>query len=181
MGHLTPCPPQKARRTSPEEWSTPGLWSVCLGMLMRGLFSFTCLQYLPPIEGTSLVAWDPTRFYRHPCRHGLNKKVLLRERKRHTDRGVSSTTRSGVTPPARFDRGGGYLRWGTSQPGPTGGGYPRWGTPLAGPGWGTPPPPAPGRGTPPPPAPGRDTPPSVNRQTDTCQNITFPSYYVRGR
>ena len=31
----------------------------------------------------------------------LNKKVLLRERKRHTDRGVSSTTRDGVPPPPR--------------------------------------------------------------------------------
>ena len=28
----------------------------------------------------------------------INKKVLLRERKRHTDRGVSSTTRGGVSP-----------------------------------------------------------------------------------
>ena len=39
-----------------------------------------------------------------------NKKVLLRERKRHTDRGVSSTpsvTQGGVPPPlARSDRGG---------------------------------------------------------------------------
>ena len=48
-----------------------------------------------------------------------NKKVFLCERKRHTDRGVSSTpsvNRSGVpplsgTPPARSDRG--YLRLGT--------------------------------------------------------------------
>ena len=56
-----------------------------------------------------------------PC---FNKKVLLRERKRHTDRGVSSTTRWGTPlaksdwgvpkvgypplgyPPARSDRGG---------------------------------------------------------------------------
>ena len=54
-----------------------------------------------------------------------NKKVLLRERKRHTDRGVSSTTRGGVPPPpvgfplARSD-------WGV----------PKVGHPLAG---GTPP------------------------------------------
>ena len=65
-----------------------------------------------------------------------DKKVLLRERKRHTDRGVSSTpsvTRGGVPPwqgypLARSD--GGYLRWGTPRPG----GVP----PPAGPGWGTP-------------------------------------------
>ena len=30
----------------------------------------------------------------------LNKNVLLRERKRHTDRGVSSTNEVGYTPPA---------------------------------------------------------------------------------
>ena len=53
-----------------------------------------------------------------------NKKVLLHERKRHTDHGVSSTpsrvTQGRVplgkgTPLARSDRG--YLRWGTPQPG----------------------------------------------------------------
>ena len=42
--------------------------------------------------------------------HVANKKVLLRERKRHTDCGVSSTTRGGVlsrwgAPPARSDGG----------------------------------------------------------------------------
>ena len=49
-----------------------------------------------------------------------NKKVLLRERKRHTDRDVSSTTRGRVPsslPPL---------------PGLTGRGYPRWGYPLSG-------------------------------------------------
>ena len=80
---------------------------------------------------------------------------------------------------------------------------PSWGVP---PGQGTPParvPPQsgypPGQGTPPA-GPGRVPPlaapwhsgkcckalwdtgtPPVDRQTDTCQNITFPSYYVRGR
>ena len=88
-----------------------------------------------------------------------NKKVLLRERKRHTDRSVSSTPsvilyEVGYPPPARSNVGGGvYLRWGTPLPGATGGGgvvpkvgyppigvtsvrsgwggggYPRWGTP----------------------------------------------------
>ena len=79
----------------------------------------------------------------------LNKKVLLRESKRHTDRGVSSTpsvTRGGVPPPARSDGGGGVPHLapqarsdegGTPQQGypparsDGGGGYLRWGT-LAG-------------------------------------------------
>ena len=85
-----------------------------------------------------------------------NKKVLLRECKRHTDHGVSSTTRHGVPlpgqvrwkggvpeveyPPARSDWGGGvYLRWGTPRSGypPPGltGGYSRWGTPQPGYPW----------------------------------------------
>ena len=55
------------------------------------------------------------------CVFTKNKKVLLRERKRHTDRGVSSTTRWGTplprvgVPPTRSD--GGYLRWGTPRHG----------------------------------------------------------------
>ena len=54
----------------------------------------------------------------------------------------------------------GYPPWARSDGGR---GYPRWGTPPAGPGWGT--------------------PPLVwtDRRTDASQNITFPSYYVRGR
>ena len=53
-----------------------------------------------------------------------NKKVLLRERKRLTDRGVSSTTRWDTPPPSEYPpsqvwRVGGYQRWGT----------PHWGTP----------------------------------------------------
>ena len=66
----------------------------------------------------------------------VNKKVLLRERKRHTDRGISSTpsvSQSGVpppgrgTPPARSDRGEG--NWGGVPPSQV-----RWGggTPLVG-------------------------------------------------
>ena len=73
----------------------------------------------------------------------MNKKVLLRERKRHTDRGVSSTPsvilyEEGYPPPRSGLTGGGeYPRWGTPvrinppQPGLTGG-YPRWGTPRHG-------------------------------------------------
>ena len=112
-----------------------------------------------------------------------NKKVLLRERKRHTDRGVSSTpsvTRGGVVPlpPARSEGGtqdGVLPRPGLPGGGGTQGGVPPWTWPgyplsdLAG---------VPPRldlaGVPPP-------PPGVDRQTDTCQNITFPSYYVHGR
>ena len=155
-----------------------------------------------------------------------HKKVLLRERKRHTDCGVSSTTWGGVSrwgePPNQVQWRGTWDRvpphWGTPQPGLVGGRYPRWGTPSQVqwrryPRWGTPQlgyPPArsnggyprwgtpqqgvpPRRGTPqldlagvPPlmPGPGWGTPPptlGVDRQTDTCQNITFPSYYVRSR
>ena len=89
----------------------------------------------------------------------LNKKVLLRERKRHTDRGVSSTlsvSRGGVSPLAGVPpsqvwwRGGIWhgVRPGRGTPGPglmgegvpevgyppaqVWQGYPRWGTPLAG-------------------------------------------------
>ena len=83
-------------------------------------------------------------FYHFPL-NPLKYKKVLRERKRHTDRGVSITTRWGTprqgTPPARSD-----------------GGYSRWGTPC----WGTP-----GRGTPPP-GSTVGVPPSlgVDRQTD---------------
>ena len=79
-----------------------------------------------------------------------NKKVLLRERKRHTNRGVSSTPavirgedppppRPGLMggggvlpkvgyPPARSD--GAVPKVGSPREGLTGGGYPRWGTPI---------------------------------------------------
>ena len=162
----------------------------------------------------------------------LNKKVLLLERNRYTDRGVSSTTRGGIPPPHRGTppwpgptgviQGGvhpvgvpsarsnqGYPKWGTpklgypparSDRGGTRWGYPKSGYPWPGltgryPMWGTP-----RRGTPlarsdgGPPAGVRPCltlqgyppwtwpgyPLGVDRQTDTCQNITFPSYYVRG-
>ena len=72
----------------------------------------------------------------------LNKKVLLRERKRHTDRGVSSTPsvilyEVGYPPPIGVPPGKvrwgvpkvGYPHRGTPQPGLTGGG----GTPRLGP------------------------------------------------
>ena len=75
-----------------------------------------------------------------PCPRPINaknKKVLVRELKRQTDRSVSSTpsvTQGGLppagVPPARSDRGvspQGYSPW----PGLTGG-YPRWGTPWPG-------------------------------------------------
>ena len=193
----------------------------------------------------------------HLMKKDENKKVFLRERKRHTDRGVSSTTEVGCPPlsgypppPARSD--GGYPRWGTPlsgyplarSEGGTWGGVPpigvppgqvRWGVPKVGyphqvplarshrgvpkvgyplirggtPCWGTPhqgTPLArsdggvPEVGYPPvgyPPAPPRPGlwgtrggvppqsgyPPQVwtDRRADTSQNITFPSYYVRGR
>ena len=112
---------------------------------------------------------------------------VLHPRWRGSD-GEGGGTRGGV-PPSR----------GYPQPGPTGG-YPRWGTPWQGwpPGqvwWGVPKvvPPWPGPrgawgGYPPARSdgglPDRGTPPRCGQTewwTDTCQNITFPSYYVRGR
>ena len=75
--------------------------------------------------------WPELRVVVMKCDRVMNKKVLLRERKRHTDRGVSSTPPEVGYPPAGYPR-----------PGPTGG-YPSWGMPRqgyppAGPGWGTP-------------------------------------------
>ena len=75
-----------------------------------------------------------------------NKKVLLCERKRHTDCRLSSTpsvNQSGV-PPIRVSPLG-YPHVGV----PPHRAYPPQGTPLAGPGSGTPPPAEPGSGTPP--------------------------------
>ena len=88
-------------------------------------------------------------------------------------------------PPARSD--GGYLRWGMPLAGPG------WGTPLARsnrgegwyPRWGTLPQLDLAGVTPPPhlDLAGVNPLPWVwtDRWTDTSQNITFPSYYVRGR
>ena len=70
--------------------------------------------------------------------------------------------------------------------------YPIWTWPAyppSGPGWGTPclglawvtPNIWTWSGYPPPPIWNWPGYPSVDKQTDTCQNITFPSYYVRGR
>ena len=133
-----------------------------------------------------------------------NKKVLLGERKRHTDSSVSSTpsvTRSGVPPPsrgttpARSDVGG-YLRW-SFPPARSDGGYPRWSTPPhrsdgGYPRWGTPQQGTPQKGThgqvwwgvpeldlawvppPPPYGPGRGTP--LPHRCEQTENITFPHY-----
>ena len=108
-----------------------------------------------------------------------NKKVLLRERKRYTDRGVSSTTRDGGwgVPPGQVWQvgtlGGVPPRVRVPSPSQVWWGIPKVGYQLS-------------RHPPPPPAgPGRGTPPGVDRQnhrrTDTCQNITFPrTTYVDG-
>ena len=119
--------------------------------------------------------------------YNYNKKVLLRERKRHTARRVLSTPSVVLPgyPPPRPDLAGG-------------GGVSDQGTPPAGyppsPPWldlaGYPPPlvSAPWHSgkcckalwdmrTPPPPPVDRQ----IDGRTDACQNITFPSYYVRGR
>ena len=111
-----------------------------------------------------------------------NKKVLLRERKRHTARRVVSTPSVVLPgyppPPPPPGGGGGGTR--TSVPPPPGG-YPDLGTP---------PPPGGGPGTPPgclmafwemlQSIMGYGYPPPCG-QTNTCENSTFPSYYVRGR
>ena len=102
-----------------------------------------------------------------------HKKVLLRERKRHTDRRVASTryadpagggggyTPDGHPPAEGIPQVGAPLLGGYPRQEPhCRGGYPRrephcldlgWGTPPPGPGWGTPPLPGPGMGYPPPP------------------------------
>ena len=165
-----------------------------------------------------------------------NKKVLLRERKRHTARRVVSTP--SVVLPGYPPQGGGGTRSGTPPPGgvrypplggvpgqvpggypvrypPPGVRYPPWGGYLGGVQSGTrggtqsgtpqggypvrsPPGGYPVRYPPPPPLPhgilgnvakhyGIWVPPPLwtdrwmDGRTDACQNITFPSYYVRGR
>ena len=158
----------------------------------------------------------------------MNKKVLLRERKRHTARRVVSTSfvvLTGYPPlaghPTCPDLAGGVPCWGQDGEVPCWGstlpGYPlaghppilTWGVPCQGvPPGRVPPGRVPsldvcpmafwemlqsimGYGYPPSVCPmafwemlqsivGYGYPP-VDRQTDTCQNITFPSYYVRGR
>ena len=124
-----------------------------------------------------------------------NKKVLLRERKRHTARRVVSTP--SVVLPGYPPRGG-YPDLGTppggtqiwvppSPPGgsrypPGGSGYPLGGSGYPPRGGGTRtwvPPGGVGPGTPRGGYPDLGTPPCG--QTNTCENSTFPSYYVRGR
>ena len=133
-----------------------------------------CNTNLHPMSDCYFVVYGKNRF---------NKKVLLRERKRHTARRVVTTpfvVLTGYPPPPA-------------------------GYPLP-PGWtwqGTPPPRLDLAGYPPPAGPGRVPPPRclphgilgnvanhygiwvpplwTDRRTDTCQNITFPSYYVRRR
>ena len=127
-----------------------------------------------------------------------NKKVLLRERKRHTARRVASTPYVVLTgyPPTRVPPGRVPPSWVPPQEVPPPARYPPAGYP---PSWVPPP----WQGTPPA-GPGRVPPPSgcpmafwemlqsimgygyppcgqTDGRTDTCQNITFPSYYVRGR
>ena len=246
------------------------LWGFCATLVYCG-FSI-CNRQSKQSRNPSI--WTKVQLQikncdRAPGKHSNNKKVLLRERKRHTDRGVSSTpsltwgevplqpgsigggTRGRILPRhgtllARSNGGPptagttpcqvwwGHLRWGTSPgrgttqqgypPGQVWWGYPRWGTPQQGypltrsnggcPRWGAPsqvwqgvpkvgyapagvpPRPGPMGGTqsgvtplsdlaevPLPSGPGRGTLPKVwtDRWTNTCQNITFPSYYVRGR
>ena len=103
------------------------------------------------------VIWHLLEVYSLQCRRkSVHKKVLLRERKRHTARRIASARYADLSP----DGGGGYpiQTWDGVPP-------PRldlgWGTPLCKPGTGPPPPfrpgmrypPLAGRGTNPPPPP----------------------------
>ena len=105
--------------------------------------------------------------------HFKNKKVLLRERKRHTDRGVSSTqsvTRGGV-PPIRVPPSQVWQR-GVPEVGYPSVGVPHQGTPSH-------------QGTPQLDLAGVP-PPGVDRQTDGWMDRhvskhDLPSYYVCGR
>ena len=133
----------------------------------------------------------------------VNKKVLLRERKRHTARCVANTRHvvlTGYPPP-----GGGVPGQVPSPPGgypdppgvpgqvpPPGGVWvpPPGGYPARYPPGGSPfrYPPRGGPGTPrgvpsqvPPRGGTRTLPLPPCGQTNTCENSTFPSYYVRGR
>ena len=117
-------------------------------------------------------------------KQNINKKVLLRERKRHTVRCVASARRKGGTYLGRgegvsnLDEGRGtYLAWGE--------GYLLWGTPhpdLAGGGVptldGGEVPTLDGGGVP---TLGNPSPPGVDRQTPMKTVPSRPSYYVRGR
>ena len=119
-----------------------------------------------------------------------NKTVLLCERKRHTTRRVASTRFAGTVGggyPNRARspaRGRGIHSWGE-------GGTPARGVPQLGYPHGQPdgvPPPASWMGYPPPRPGGRGTPPAswdgvppLNVNRHTCENSTFPPYYVRGR
>ena len=139
-----------------------------------------------------------------------NKKVLLRERKRHTARRVASTPYVILTgyPPGRVPPRQGTPQQGTPRQGTPRAGYPPGrvppgrvsparvppcqGTPWQGtPQAGYPPSTPPGY---PPGCPmafwemlqsimGYGYPPcgQTDGRTDACQNITFPSYYIRGR
>ena len=140
----------------------------------------------------------------------MNKKVLLYERKRHTARRVVSTPSVVLTgyPPVLVLGGtlpGGYPTWVPPGRVPPGAGYPPG---RVSPGQGTPSRVAtPGRVPPSRVPPWQGTPPCLphgilgnvakhcgiwvppplwtdrlmDGRTDACQNITFPSYYVRGR
>ena len=142
--------------------------------------------------------WSQSLFKTSP-KTLMNKKVLLRERKRHTARHVASTpyvVLSWLTPPPPAGWPPSGWTWPPRQldltpptswtwptpPGPTGPD-----PPIPKPAGPDPPPqldltpPLLAGPDPPPPAESAECPPPVDRQTDTCQNITFPSYSVRGR
>ena len=118
-----------------------------------------------------------------------NKKVLLRERKRHTDCRVASTRYAapaggGGVPQADAPLLGvprtGAPCWGVPWVGTPLPGVPQAGTPLSGGTLGRCPPAWTWDGVPPPPSAGWGTPlPDVNWHTDWKHYL--PSYYVRGR
>ena len=122
----------------------PNVYALTILALIEKMRDISLLIGLQHFEG--VFQCKPIQTY---------KKVLLRERKRHTDRGVISTpsvTQGGVppirVPPARSDGGTqgapllGYPRARSD------GGYPRWCTPIGSPHQGMPKLAGPGRGTP---------------------------------
>ena len=140
-----------------------GIFYVRHAELLRNVHTYSVIEAQESnlririrLTGVLVIIFD-----HHLCGRSINnhKKVLLRERKRHTDRGVSSTpsvTRGGVPPSP--DRGIPLAGWGT--PSPSG---PGWGTPL--PIWTWP-------GYPPTP---------LCRQTDRHVSKHNLPYYLRGR
>ena len=168
------------------------MWQPCYNI--QGNYQYWMINHL-------VFLWEilpPLFFEKKSLKQRRNKKVLLRERKRHTARCVANTPYVVLT---GYPPGGGTrvppLRGGYPVRYPGGSGYPPGGVPSQVPGGVRVPPRGGTRsGTPggsgypsrggvpsqvPPPGGYPDPPSPPCGQTNTCENSTFPSYYVRGR